>query len=712
MSFVTKGLMVVAAAATIAVTSSTPLTAVDGNTARRRPVVAPAAPAQPATSAFTPAQMEYYLGEDGVAWVRPGLKVKINKVEIPADRRLVVDFTVTDDFDQPLDRLGKTTPGAISLSFILAYYNPETREYTAYTTRSVKAVAGSPNAGATAIQAGTDSAGAAGFTDLETGHGTYRFAKVLPADYDTTATTTLGVYGSRNLTDILGKSYYANVEHDFRPDGGTIAATDKWDKIKDGACNNCHDPLALHGGSRRDVKLCVLCHSTQTTDPETGNSVDMALMIHKIHYGPDLANGYVIWAHNSAIFEVSHITYPQNILNCANCHEGRSADQKPSQSDIWYNRPSRRACGACHDAVDFAGGSNHPAQTDDTQCATCHVADSGTEFDLSVKGAHTIDLKSKQLKGLKVSIVSVTDVAPGKKPTVTFKITEGDGTTFVDGNALATFSPILAGPTSSYVHYWRENAKTKGVYDDATGTTRYTFTNMIPADSKGSWVISGDFYRNVTLKRGDGGADMAVRESAMNPIKYVSSDDSPVVARRSIVDIALCNECHDRLALHGGQRLVIDECVICHNPVEGDQSVRPASTGAIESISFQRMIHRIHTGEELTQDYTVYGHGGSENNYNEVLYPGDRRNCVSCHRSNTQNLPVAVGAGPVTTARDYFSPQGPGTASCLGCHDNEDAAAHAYLNTTYFGGSTKPSEACATCHGANSEWSVSKSHAR
>jgi OmcA/MtrC family decaheme c-type cytochrome len=131
-----------------------------------------------------------------------------------------------------------------------------------------------------------------------------------------------------------------------------------------------------------------------------------------------------------------------------------------------------------------------------------------------------------------------------------------------------------------------------------------------------------------------------------------------------------------------------------------------------ESISFQRMIHRIHTGEELTQDFTVYGFGNTPHTYNEVLYPGDRRNCASCHRSGTQNVPPAVGADPVVTQRDFFSPQGPGTASCLGCHDNEDAAAHAFLNTTTFPGSTRPSEACGTCHGDGAEWSVDKSHAR
>ena len=106
------------------------------------------------------------------------------------------------------------------------------------------------------------------------------------------------------------------------------------------------------------------------------------------------------------------------------------------------------------------------------------------------------------------------------------------------------------------------------------------------------------------------------------------------------------------------------------------------------------MIHRIHTGEELTQDYTVYGSADCHN-FNEVLYPGRPPQLRGVPRRATvrtcRSPPAPTRSSP---PRDYFSPQGPGTAACLGCHDNEDAAAHAYLNTTTFPGSTKPSEAC------------------
>jgi OmcA/MtrC family decaheme c-type cytochrome len=121
------------------------------------------------------------------------------------------------------------------------------------------------------------------------------------------------------------------------------------------------------------------------------------------------------------------------------------------------------------------------------------------------------------------------------------------------------------------------------------------------------------------------------------------------------------------------------------------------------------MIHRIHSGHNLSRPYELDGQ-----RFDHATYPGDRRNCQACHTSSGYLLPIPFGASPVYTPADFWSPQGPGTAACLGCHDNQDAAAHAYLNTTYFPGndSDMPAEACGSCHGANATWSVDKVHAR
>lgn len=702
-----RAIVVLATAGAISFPTQPPSQVDSAKTSSRRRAVAAPVETPSGRPQFVASQLEYYLNDDGIAYIRPGLKIIVNKITIPADRKPVVELTITDDFDQPLDRNGKITPGVINPSFILATWDPATRHYTSYTTRTVTTPASSPRPGVTAIQAGADSGGK--LVDTALGKATYTFGTALPANFDATKTHTLGIYATRNLTAIIGKNYYFNVEHDFRPDGAAVTA--KWDKIRDAnSCNNCHDVLSAHGGSRRDVKLCVLCHSPQTVDPDTGETMDMKVLVHKIHAPGELSKPYIVIGNSQSVHNYSEVTYPQDVRNCDNCHEGTVPANKPTQSDVWMTQPSRAACGSCHDDIDWTTGANHVAgpQASDAACANCHIADSGAEFDASIAAAHTIPTKSDQLTGIKAEIISVSNVKPGQKPTIVMKVTNKNGN--VDPTKISTFSPIHAGPTSSYTTYYRENAKTAATYDAATGLTTYTFTNAIPADAKGSWAFSADVYNAVTLKRADGKADITnVRDAAINPIKYASlTDGAAATPRRVTVSMALCNDCHDKLALHGGQRMVIDECVMCHNPVKGDAAVRPATEGEEESVSFQRMIHRIHTGIELTQDLTIFGNGSSRHNYNEVTYPGDRRNCAACHINSGQQLPP--GGDPVITKRDFFSPQGPGTASCLGCHDGQDAAAHAFLNTTQFGG--KPAEACATCHGRNSEWSVDKVHAR
>jgi OmcA/MtrC family decaheme c-type cytochrome len=306
---------------------------------------------------------------------------------------------------------------------------------------------------------------------------------------------------------------------------------------------------------------------------------------------------------------------------------------------------------------------------------------------------------------------------------VVFAIKNADGTA-VDGNKLTSFSPKFAGPTASYGKpYFSETAAGKSTFDPATGNTTYTFTNAVPADASGTWTVTADIYRTANLVRSDGKEKVkiwstpmseatSIREAAMNPIANVAVTGT-LTPRRQSVAISQCNVCHDKLALHGGQRQTTLECVICHNPVENDGARRPTNAGQPESVSFQRLIHRIHSGEELTQDFTIYGFGGTPNNFNEVRFPGDRRNCAKCHvNAAAYSLPLATGIASVNTPRDYFSPQGPGTAACLGCHDNKDAAAHAFLNTANFPGSNTPAEACATCHGTGKDWAVDKVHAR
>src|SRR5215471_6181539 len=672
--------------------------------------------ASPATL-YTKSEKESYLTQEQLDFIKPGYHININGVTIGSDRKPVVDVNISDDLGSPLDRNGVQTPGSCSASFVIAWYSATTRDYTSYIVKSETGAAG------TFTQAGSDSGGK--FTDLAIGHYTYTFGNALPANFDMTRTHTVGIYGSRTMPDFIpilaGKTYNANAEFDFRPDKGAI--TDVWDQIREaGSCNSCHSPLVFHG-RRQDAKLCVLCHSPQTTDADTGNSLDFRVMVHKIHYGSSLPSVVAGGKYMLSEDDFSTVVLPQDIRNCANCHAGRNPDQAPTQAFTWYTYPSRAACGSCHDDINWVTGANHPAgpEPDDSQCAKCHAPQGDAEWDAGIKTAHTVPYRSKQVPGLNAQIVSVTNVGPGKKPTVTFKLTNGDGTVLDPknfGNS-SSINMLLGGPTTDYGT--GQNPPAQPIRENASGATfngstaTYTFNGAIPSGAKGTWTVAIEAKRTINLSPAPKKGPTTYTEGAVNPVMYVAVTDATAQPRRRVVILDNCNNCHDRLATtfsHGGQRIAIEECDICHNPHADDSPVRPASANPPEAIVLKRLIHRIHSGTNLTQDFTIYGFNGAPNNFNGVRYPGDRKNCVQCHDSSdttTYDLPLPNGVIPAITQRDYFSPQGPATTGCLGCHDTSDTAAHAYLNTVqspFFG------KACATCHGDGKDWDVVKVHAR
>ncbi|MFI5165385.1 MAG: OmcA/MtrC family decaheme c-type cytochrome [Thermoanaerobaculales bacterium] len=653
---------------------------------------------------YATSEAEHYLTAEQIAYIRPGLNIVVGGVQIGTDLKPVADVTFTDDGGQPLDRAGVLTPGALSISFVLSWWDPATRYYTDYFTRAET----DPVSGRKENQASTASGT---WEDLTVGHAKFHFTSVLPASYDVTKTHTLGIYATRaiSLTDpiVISKTYIDNVEFDFRPDSKPV--TDTWNKMTTATCNQCHDPLGAHGGSRADIKLCVLCHSAQTVDAETGNTVDARVFIHKIHMGSSLpsvkaGHPYQIVGHNNAVSDYSTVVFPQDIRNCTTCHKADSP-----QGFAWYTYPSRAACGSCHDDIDWTSGANHPAgpQADDSACAACHQPQGENEWDASIQNAHIVPTNSSQLKGLNIHVTNVANTAPGSKPTVTFNVTNGDGSA-VDPTTLGALTFYLSGPTTDYALFpaLQENGKTATASGNAW---TFTFqTSVIPADAVGTWVLTADLYRTVTFNPAPRNGPATLREPALNPIYYFAVTDSQAVARRTVVDINKCNVCHNALSHHGGRRLKTQMCVICHNPNGNDAAHRTPAQLPAETIHFKYLIHRIHTGDNTSFDFNVSG-----TDFSGIRFPGDRRDCLKCHADvaagaqQTFELPLPDSVLPTPTLRNpYLQLMQPTAAACLACHDTQAAAAHAATMTTSFG------EACEVCHGADDEFSVSRVHAR
>jgi len=648
---------------------------------------------------YSALEKAFYLSAQDAIWVRPGLILTINNVSIPSDLKTTVTFRITDNGGQPLDREGKLTPGAITFRFVLAYIPKGATQYLDYIVRNVA----TPD-GKTVTQASTDSTGT--WTSLGDGSYTYKFFNAVPASYDQTVTHTMAVQATRNLTEFELGTYVVNELKTWVPNGSQVTVVR--DIVPTAACNQCHDPISAHGGGRRKEEYCILCHTPQTIDGPTGNTADWKVMVHKIHSGPNLPSviagkPYYFGSSPTTGSNFSNTTYPQDIRNCTTCHKDTT------QVNNWLLNPTRDTCGSCHDDINWVTGANHKAgpATDDKKCAECHQPQAETEWDASVPGAHTVQYKSNQLVYPKVTINSVTNTAPGQKPVVSFTIVDKSSKPINPATLAGTTGRLavtIAGPTSDYRWYVQEAASTAAY---ANGVATYTFTGVIPASATGSGAAEVEGRIVTTLNPGPQGKSTTYQESWPTPVKFFTITDKTPVARRTAVDLVKCNKCHEKLQLHGNNRNTIESCVICHNPATTDIARRPAGTTPAQSIDMKLMTHRIHTGEELENDYSVYGFGNVKINFNEVLYPGDRRNCLACHVANSYTVPLPSTVTPTTNPRGYWDPYLPTAAACLGCHDSLAAAAHAYTNT-----SATLGESCSVCHKEAADASVSQAHAR
>ena len=673
---------------------------------------------------YSPRDKAFYAADAVVAFVRPGLLLKIDSAQIAADGTISATYSISDPKGLPLDAAGVTTPGVVALSYVAAVLPNDQTMYTSYTTRQATG-----KVSGTVSQAGADAGGAV--TSAGNGIYQYVFRTKAPSGFDKTATHTIGIYGSRNLTEFDLGSNYASATFNFVPNGGTV--TRIHDEIKTESCNNCHDQLSAHGGSRRGVEMCVLCHTPQTVDPDTGNTVDLKVMVHKIHMGSSLPSvkagkPYQIIGFNNTVNDWSTVGYPADARRCESCHQQTT---KAAQASAYLTRPSIASCGSCHDDVNFATGENHVAgpQFSDNLCATCHIPQGEIDFDASIKGSHVVPTESQMLSGLSVELAKVANGTAGSQPVVTFKVKDSNGNA-VALSKLGALTFTMAGPTADYgATSFGGDVTTPGYVSESAlaatcgsdGVCTYTFTHGIPAKATGTYSIGVEARRTEVLLPGTT-KQQSVTYGAVNKVVSFPVDNSPMQPRRQIVVTSNCNQCHVALSAHGGLRNQTEYCVLCHNPSNTDVARRPAAVVAADralppqGVNFNLLVHRIHSGENLLADnrpYVVVGFGGSHNDFSEVRFPamsptgapGDRRNCANCHIGGSEQI-LPTGKNPVTDPQGPINPILPVASACTGCHVQIPTASHVLANSTTLG------ESCAVCHSSDDSFSVGKVHAQ
>jgi OmcA/MtrC family decaheme c-type cytochrome len=678
---------------------------------------------------------------------------------------------------------------------------------------------------------------------------------------------TAGAYaGPLNATTGAVMAQFLNTNgaalvYDFIPATGavykdaTTGSAYARDIVNIAACNQCHYRLEYgsnntsgHFGSRPDTKLCVICHTPQLNALSFGEG-NYTSFIHKIHMGEELPAAETAQLTTTGV-NVKEFKYPQDVRNCTMCHKGADVNN-------WNTKPTRTACGSCHNGINWATGKGTTvagsavghvggAQTDDKSCTLCHAGGSVKAYHLPVttvvnanSGVKTSYANNDYLPTgafkLEYALGAVT-VDAARKVSVKFQIKkDGSAVTFGTYNA-ATNPNIIPGTIGGPSIRIAYNVSQDGITSPAdfnasisapaigmaaptvtasTATPPSTFTPAVTTSniwaSGGTltvngitWTLTGPdasgFYTissslplpaSTTMVTALMYGAMTQTNLAEYPWKASSIGDYTTVtnattgaksysltntgliiapanakasvtstgfaARRTLVDNAKCNACHDQLGIkpnfHGGGRNDGTACNICH--LSNSQN-----TGW--SYGFNTFIHGIHGASKRTTKYTfgatapTTGTVATEGFFT-VGYPGVLKNCEQCHISGAYDFSATasasaigkmlystVGTGTTAAATYNTAPyiaqtagtvygsgfsaatttgavvtteaaattlvSSPISAACFSCHDSGAARSHMVLNggSIYEARSTAlaKTETCLVCHGALSTTNI------
>lgn len=591
--------------------------------------------------------------------------------------------------------------------------------------RTVSPVAGSPmEGGPDELQAGYESFGSGVF--VPGGGGNYQYTSSFDPTGLVTSGDTLRVAIQLSAGD-LPAGY--NGWCDFEYTGGsstcdTPAITR--DIVQTDTCNICHGAtddtqLGIHGGGRTDVEYCVTCHNPYSVDPDTGNSVDMPVMIHKIHRGADLnVLPYQIWGYRNSVHDYSEVQFTKDIDNCTNCHTGGG-----NEEDNWFEVPSAEACGACHDDVDFSTGTNHAGgAAPNSECTDCHEPGEDSYppgFPYTPGGADVVHRGVQRAdEALRYAFVIDDIQINGDTLEIDYMVTL-DGSPidlalspeFNQGSSRATL--LVGWNTSDYTNVGSGETPAEplsldgldigGEAEDLTGGLYRVVADLDDTDASGTVTVAMNGRAVFDL---DGDTTYDDTAPILNDYLSINVDGGradpfgDAVDRRDVVDVYKCNACHDAsglgISLHGNNRTgEIQVCVLCHNPDATDIAVRPAAPAlgvdgkAEESIDMKRMIHQIHSGAELANGVVIYGYRGSVHDYSDTEFIGNRMNCEGCHDSGTYGTAEAANTLPSTidTGADVADPDddlniSPIAAVCSSCHDDSASTDHMKLHGASF----------------------------
>jgi OmcA/MtrC family decaheme c-type cytochrome len=655
------------------------------------------------------------------------LKAAFTSAEVADDGTLVVDFTLADENGAPVVDLASN-----QLRFSVAKLNPagtlgagESSSWQSYINRLEKAPT-DPAKGSGAedkIQATTEANGTLNNND----DGSYRYtfatnlkSVTLPIAVNYAADDT-----HRVAIQISGSGIpVANATYDWQPDNGSTTNLVTRNIVATETCNSCHGQIALHGSGRTETGYCVTCHNPGSADANSGNSVDFAPLIHKIHRGANLpsvnAGGeYAIWGFRDSKHDYSDVHFPKDVRQCSSCHS--NSNPATPDGNNWIMFPTVESCGSCHDDVNFTTGENHIAGArTNAECSTCHV---GNESNLlRVDRSHEIGgmEKVRELFAVRVDETKLDPtnndvqllfsiINPADNSVYTQAVSDMD---FV-GRARIYRNPVDL--STGYVDSFN-------FFDITTLTPnaggQYQLDTDLTLDSNQLLAFSTRFRVCTNPKEGEllnCDDEKAENVGALPTWGNVNADGNLLSASEELAMGAAyenCASCHGdpTIGVHGGDYSSLQQCRACHN----NSFLRD-----VGNLDLKFIIHAYHAGN--LDD----GNGGKE----PMHYPDNIANCSQCHSEGQLDLPVAANKWAAETTEGLFTSS---TAFiCSACHlstqpgdvdpanigalpeADQVVVGHMLQNGAIFNGSQAAAnitESCAVCHSNGSLAAIDSAH--
>jgi hypothetical protein len=388
--------------------------------------------------------------------------------------------------------------------------------------------------------------------------------------------------------------------------------------------------------------------------------------------------------------------------------------------------------------------------------------------------------KTDPLPGFQLEILSVEggtgpggNLKVGDRPKITFTARTNAGED-IPSASWAFQELLFAGPSTSYqlILSTRDVAANSVKNSNGSWTLTMPFVipsavpnqmnqeNTIPYDSgtlAGDQLPDGTYTFGMSMRQDVEIAGTTFRD-ATSATYDVLVGNATTIRRLELVKDDNCKTCHTTMRAHGSNRYGVAMCVMCHTNGSEDMNDPTAQAGETLglSLSFQTMIHKIHSGSHLpsvngktvdangdpvygaAQPYTIVTHRG-EDDFSHVTFPqwphlaqGMPRDIgYDALTSAQKSAESAILSGPTNCAACHGDPDGTGpltapahgdaiytnaivTRACIACHDDWDPSKPYTAN-----GHTMPAglgdETCTACHGEtptnpNSAVNVRKAH--